>query len=99
VHGAPAANLHHDPQLVPALHHIGVLEAVQAARVLEGGARGDGGDTVAGELVGVARENNALENGGLGGGNMPSAVQRPAGMGLVCRSSMQTKLPPCNYMN
>jgi hypothetical protein len=40
----PAANLlcTDDPQLVPALHHIGVLEAVQAARVLEGGARGDG---------------------------------------------------------
>jgi hypothetical protein len=52
--GAPASNLHHDPPLVLALHHIGVLE------VLEGGARGDGGGTVAEELVGVARE--------LGGG-------------------------------
>jgi hypothetical protein len=60
VRGAPAANLYHDPQLVLALHHIGVLEAVQAAGVLGGGARGDGGGTVAGELVGVAPE--------LGGG-------------------------------
>jgi hypothetical protein len=29
---------------------------MQAAAVLEGGARGDGSGTVAGELVGVARE-------------------------------------------
>jgi hypothetical protein len=46
--------IRHSPWLT--LHHIGVLEAVQAAGVLEGGARGDGGGTVAGERVGVARE-------------------------------------------
>ena len=50
MHWAPAANLHqHDPILALALHHIGAIEAVQAAGVLEGGARGDGGGTVAGE--------------------------------------------------
>jgi hypothetical protein len=43
--GAPAANLYHEPPLALALYHIGVLEAVQAAGVLEGGARRDGGGT------------------------------------------------------
>jgi hypothetical protein len=51
-----AANLHPEPPLALVLLHLGVLEGVQAAGVLEGGARGDGGGVVAGELVGVARE-------------------------------------------
>jgi hypothetical protein len=38
VQGATASNLHHDPHLALALLHIAVLEAVQAAGVLEGGA-------------------------------------------------------------
>jgi hypothetical protein len=42
-----------------ALLHLGVLEGVQAAGVLEGGARGDGGGTVAGEREGVARDPGA----------------------------------------
>jgi hypothetical protein len=47
--GATAVNLHHDSPLALALGHLGVREGVQAAGVLEGGARGDGGGTVAGE--------------------------------------------------
>jgi hypothetical protein len=54
--GAPAANLHHDPPLALTPHHLGVREGVHAAGVLEGGARRDGGGTVAGERVGVARD-------------------------------------------
>jgi hypothetical protein len=57
--GALAVNLHHEPPLALALLHLGVLEGVQAAGVLDGGARGDGGGTVAGERVGVARDPGA----------------------------------------
>ena len=39
--------------------HLGVLEGVQAAGVLEGGARRDGGGTVAGEREEVARDPGA----------------------------------------
>jgi hypothetical protein len=39
--GAPAANLCHDPPLGLALLHLGVRGGVQAAGVLEGGARGE----------------------------------------------------------
>jgi hypothetical protein len=39
--------------------HLGVLEGVQAAGVLEGGARGDGGGTAAGERKEVARDPGA----------------------------------------
>jgi hypothetical protein len=56
VRRATAANLHHEPPLALALGHLGVLEGVQAAGALEGGARGDGGGTAAGEREGVARE-------------------------------------------
>jgi hypothetical protein len=49
--------LRHSPWL--ALLHLVVLEGVQAAGVLEGGARGDGGGTVAGEREEVARDPGA----------------------------------------
>jgi hypothetical protein len=52
-----AANLHHGPPL--ALLHLGVREGVQAAGVLEGGARGDGGGAVAGEQEEEARDPGA----------------------------------------
>jgi hypothetical protein len=57
--GAPAANLHQDTPLALALLHRSILEGVHAAGVLEGGARGDGGGTVAGEREEVARDPGA----------------------------------------
>jgi hypothetical protein len=57
--GALAANLHHEPPLALALLHPSAIEGVQAAGFLEGGARGDGGGTVAGEQEEVARDPSA----------------------------------------
>jgi hypothetical protein len=39
--------------------HLGVLEGAKAAVVLDGGTRGDGGGTVAGEREGAARASGA----------------------------------------
>jgi hypothetical protein len=96
VQGAPATNLHHEPPLALALLHLGVLEGVQAAGVLEGGARGDGGGTVAGENSAPARSPSAVDvcafslSGSWGSKAWPSiGLDRPIRRGERANKTMQ----------